>query len=161
MKKEPASIPFLNQFRIYTDTLDHLKGEDKLLISTLNAYSLILSQKDPLFRQALSQSDVLIPDGISIVMASWFIDGYKFPKIAGIDLFYFEMARLNKLKGTCFFLGSTEAVLEKISHKVGLEFPEVACETYSPPFRNQFTDEDNKAMITAINKVSPDVLFIG
>ena len=33
--------------------------------------------------------------------------------------------------------------------------------TYSPPYKPEFSDEDNKAIIDAINAADPDLLWIG
>ena len=33
--------------------------------------------------------------------------------------------------------------------------------TYSPPYKPEFSDEDNKAIIDAINNANPDLLWIG
>ena len=32
---------------------------------------------------------------------------------------------------------------------------------YSPPYKSEFSDEDNKAIIDAINAANPDLLWIG
>ena len=41
--------------------------EGKLLINTINAHSYNTARKDSLFAEALTNGDVLIPDGVSIV----------------------------------------------------------------------------------------------
>lgn len=43
--------------------------EGKLLINTINAHSYNTARKDSLFAEALTNGDVLLPDGVSIVMA--------------------------------------------------------------------------------------------
>lgn len=144
----------------YTASLDSLTNE-KLLITTLNAHSYNLAQTNLAFSEALKNSDVLLPDGISIVLAKRFLDGTKLKKIAGADLFHYEMNRLNNLQGSCFFLGSTVQTLQLIRSKAAIEFPHVKVETYSPPFKDIFNDEDNASMLEAIRQFNPDVLFIG
>lgn len=140
--------------------LESLRNE-KLLINTLNAYSFVTAAYDHDFQNALLKSDVLLPDGISIVLAMKFLKGEKFKKIAGADLFAWEMERLQTIKGKCFFLGSSERVLSKMYERCKLEYPDVAIESYSPPYKAVFSDSDNNEMIEAVNKFSPDVLFIG
>jgi len=42
------------------------------------------------------------------------------------------------------------------------DFPCIeVCETYSPPFKKEFSQEDNSAMISAINNARPDMLWVG
>ncbi len=43
--------------------------EGKLLINTVNAHSYNTAWKDSLFVEALTNGDVLIPDGVSIMKA--------------------------------------------------------------------------------------------
>jgi N-acetylglucosaminyldiphosphoundecaprenol N-acetyl-beta-D-mannosaminyltransferase len=60
-----------------------------------------------------------------------------------------------------FFLGSSEAVLAKIKEKAAVDYPNLELHTYSPPYKPEFTAEDNRAMIEAVNAVVPDLLWIG
>ena len=74
--------------------------EGKLLINTINAHSYNTARKDGLFAEALTNGDVLIPDGVSIVKACRWIKAKSLPKerIAGWDLFEFEMNKLEQLE---------------------------------------------------------------
>lgn len=144
------------------DTLSKLQDK-KLLINTINAHSYNTALKDSLFAEALTKGDVLIPDGASIVMACKWLKAKSQPKerIAGWDLFVYEMERLNARGGKCFFMGSSENVLALIKTKAAEVYPNITVETYSPPYKPEFTDEDNRAIIDAINAAKPDLLWIG
>ena len=41
------------------------------------------------------------------------------------------------------------------------EFPNVTVCSFSPPYKKEFTNEDNVKMLTLVNKVEPDILFVG
>ena len=41
------------------------------------------------------------------------------------------------------------------------DFPNIKVTTHSPPFKPEFSEEDNRQMIEAINQASPDVLWVG
>jgi len=90
-----------------------------------------------------------------------FLKGLRLQKIAGADLFYYEMDRLNKMGGNCFFLGSSNETLEKIKKRVSKDYSDVKVYYHSPPYKSEFDEVDNKIMIEKINAVEPDVLFIG
>lgn len=137
--------------------------DGKLLINTINAHSYNTALKDPLFAEALQNGDVLIPDGASIVMACKWLKAKSQPteRIAGWDLFELEMKKLNAKGGKCFFMGSSEKVLSLIKTKAATVYPNITVETYSPPYKPEFSDEDNKAIINAINAANPDLLWIG
>ena len=142
----------------------------KALINTINAHSFNVAQKDGLFAEALKNGDYLIPDGASIIKACKWLKAKSQPKerIAGWDLFAFEMQRLEerskKEEGRCLkvmFMGSSEKVLAKIREKASVDYPNLAVVTYSPPYKPEFSDEDNNAIIKAINDANPDLLWIG
>lgn len=137
--------------------------QSKLLINTINAHSYNTAQKDPLFAEALLKGDVLIPDGSSIVIACKWLNTPERPmeRCAGWDLFQSEMDKLNKKGGKCFFMGSSEEVLLLIKHKAATVYPNIIVETYSPPYKTVFSEEDNKNIIDAINRADPDLLWIG
>lgn len=137
--------------------------EGKLLINTINAHSYNTALKDELFQRALINGDVLIPDGVSIVKACKWLNAKSQPKerIAGWDLFAFEMDKLNKKGGKCFFMGSSEKVLSLIRKRASVDYPNIVVETYSPPYKPEFSEEDNKAIVEVINRADPDLLWIG
>lgn len=177
-----------------------LLPEGKLLINTINAHSFNTAKKDKLFAEALTNGDALIPDGVSIVKACRWIKAKSQPKerIAGWDLFEFEMNKLeqlgvrneecgvnnseldnsqsasadnSKLKIqnskfrerplTVMFMGSSQKVLDLIVKRAAEVYPHLKVVTYSPPYKPEFSDEDNKAIIDAINAADPDLLWIG
>lgn len=150
----------LRNYKILNQPLISL-GLGKMLINTINAHSYNLTKTDSLFAEALQNSQVLIPDGISVVWAIRLLTGQRLKKIAGADLFAYEMNRLQQNKGKCFFLGSSESVLALIKVKVAKEYPNVEVQTYSPPYKPEFTDVDNQQMLSAVNAFTPDVLFVG
>lgn len=137
--------------------------EGKLLINTINAHSYNTALKDAFFAEALMKGDALIPDGASIVMACRKLKAKSQPteRIAGWDLFTMEMERLNQKGGTCFFMGSSEKVLNLIREKAKTVYPNIRIETYSPPYKPEFSEKENRAIIEAINRANPDLLWIG
>ncbi len=135
----------------------------KILINTVNAHSFNTAQKDDLFADALRNGDYLIPDGVSIVKACKWLKAKSQPKerIAGWDLFVLEMEKLNRKGGKCFFMGSSPNVLELVKKRAATDYPNITVETYSPPYKPEFSKEDNEAIIHAINQACPDLLWIG
>lgn len=144
--------------------------EGKLLINTINAHSYNTARKDELFAEALTNGDVLIPDGVSIVKACRWIKAKSLPKerIAGWDLFEFEMNKLEECgrtlrspQRTVMFMGSSQKVLDLIVKRAAEVYPHLKIVTYSPPYKPEFSEEDNKAIVEAINAADPDLLWIG
>ena len=192
--------------------------EGKLLINTINAHSYNTARKDKLFAEALTNGDVLIPDGVSIVKACRWIKAKSLPKerIAGWDLFEFEMNKLEecgiknvecgvngeecgmnnssldnsqsasadnsklKIQNSCsgkrryepsakfrerplsvMVMGSSPKELDLIVKRAAEVYPHLKIVTYSPPYKPELSEEDNKAIVEAINAADPDLLWIG
>lgn len=163
----------------------------KVLINTINAHSYNVAQRDALFAEALTRGGYLIPDGASIVKACRWKKAKCQPKerVAGWDLFEFEMRRIAKeseegdaahteqwqkeTSGTSqqqyrgqhrkkvMFMGSSEKVLSLIRERAAKDYPGMEVVTYSPPYKSEFSEEDNRAIIDAINSANPDLLWIG
>lgn len=146
--------------------------EGKVLINTINAHSFNVAQKDEAFAESLAKGDYLIPDGASIITACKYLNAKSQPKerIAGWDLFSFEMEKLEResekfvddgILLKVMFMGSSEKVLGLIKEKAVMDYPNLEVLTYSPPYKPEFSDEDNRAIIKAVNEVNPDLLWIG
>ena len=167
--------------------------EGKVLINTINAHSFNEAQKDELFAEALDTTrnspftihndgrcvKFLVPDGASIIKACKFLKARSQPKerIAGWDLFCFEMEKLERKSAECraqsagavpcwkkmrvMFMGSSEKVLYRIRERAAKDYPHLEVVTYSPPYKPEFSEEDNNAIVRAINEASPDLLWVG
>lgn len=52
-------------------------------------------------------------------------------------------------------------MLNLIREKAKTVYPNIRIETYSPPYKPEFSEEENRAIIEAINRANPDLLWIG
>lgn len=128
-----------------------------------NPHSLVVASQDPAFSCALREADLLVPDGAGILLAARVLQLPIKERVAGTEFFLQLTKRLAHNGGArYFFLGSSEHVLALITERLQLEFPNITvCGTLSPPFKPEFTIEENEAMIKAINVADPDVLWVG
>jgi len=128
-----------------------------------NPHSLEVARKDAGFDLAIRNADLVVPDGVGIVIASKILGGSIRERVTGMDIFLGLSEALNKETGySYFFLGSTEQNLIKIKEKMHADFPNITVAgTYSPLFKPEFSEEDNKLMVEAINQAEPDVLWVG
>ena len=150
-------------YKILQEHISSIKIEnsDKTIVNTLNAHSYVTAKNDKKFKEALEKSDLLIPDGSGIVLASSFLNKEAIQKIAGDDLHQYLLSELQKTGGKCFYMGSSESTLDKIHEKLAKDFPNVEVESYSPPFKDEFSEKENEEIISKINAFSPNVLFVG
>jgi N-acetylglucosaminyldiphosphoundecaprenol N-acetyl-beta-D-mannosaminyltransferase len=137
------------------------KNKEHFVINTISPNSYGLATKNPVVKQALQGSDILILDGLYFGWVALLKQGIRINRIAGWDAFLFFANQLNTDGGRVFFLGSSDNTLQKIRERYKKEYPNVEVGSYSPPFKSEFSDEDNKKMYKAINAFQPDVVFVG
>lgn len=141
--------------------LPRLPVKNKTIINTINPHSFCIAERDIEFKAALKESDFLLPDGIGIVWATKMLKDEKLNKIAGFDIFIYLLEYLERIQGTCFFLGASQEALNLIQQKALLEYPNITIASYSPPYKEQFSEKDSQEMCNQVNHFSPDVLFVG
>ena len=151
---------FIAAIRYWIDT-----GNRPRYFVCANPHSLVLAADDPLFKAALRSADLSTPDGIGIVLASKILSGAIRERVTGSDVFEALSRELNNHPGriyTYFFLGSTKETLSAIKQKLAVDFPYIEfAGAYSPPYKDNFNDRDNRKMVEAVNQASPDVLWVG
>lgn len=148
-------------YEVFTEDLNKLDLSKRQIINTINPHSYVTAKEDKPFFEALQDSNLLIPDGSGIVMAAKQINKQNIKKIAGADLHKFLLEEMDKKSGKVFYMGAAQKTLDKIKEKIKMEYPNIIVASYSPPFKPEFTQEDNQIICEKINIFKPDVLFIG
>jgi N-acetylglucosaminyldiphosphoundecaprenol N-acetyl-beta-D-mannosaminyltransferase len=137
------------------------------VINTISPNSYGISTKDSEFEKALKTSDYLVLDGVYFTFASLLLHGKNIKRNQGPDVFYHFINRLNNNnnnnnnKGKAFFLGSSEITLQKIKSRIQIDYPNIEFGSFSPPFKPEFSEEENQIMLKEINNFHPDILFVG
>lgn len=141
------------------------KRESQKVFVCANAYSMMVTRKDPLFSKALADADFLVADGAGVSLSGKVLGIDVGPRIPGYEYFEGISQRLNKgisgRKARIFFFGSSQTTLDKIVQRMAIDFPGLeVCGVHSPPF-GEWSEEENNRMIEVINSASPDVLWVG
>lgn len=151
-------------FKIFDDTLAKIpiQGEkSRVLNCSISPNNYGLTLKDAEFKEVLKKTDFLVLDGTYFALASIFSLGKNIKKNQGPDVYRHFIKRLDETSGKVFFLGSSEMVLGKITERLKKDYPKVSVATYSPPFKKEFSEEDNALMISKVNEFQPNILFVG
>lgn len=150
-------------FTVFSDSLSviPIQGNGCRVLNTISPNSYGISTKDVEFENSLKNSDYLALDGVYFAIASLLLQGKNIKRNQGPDVFYHFINRLNEKKGKAFFLGSSQSSLQKIKARANVEYPNISIEYFSPPYKTEFSTEDNTLMVENINKFQPDILFVG
>ena len=157
---EKSSLPLFD-YSIFSGNKQFFSTGFKGVVNTISPHSYIIARKDRLFHEALMASDAILPDGVGIILAAKLLTGKQIKKISGYDLHEVILNSLDERKGSCFYLGSSDATLRKIREKLSRDHPTIRIESFSPPYKTSFSEEDNASMIKVVNEFCPDVLFVG
>ena len=143
-------------YKVFAGPLTQITlSEERQVVNTINPHSYVVAKSDGLFREALHHSDVLLPDGSGIVLAAKVLKHENIRKIAGADLHAHLLQLLEERGGRCFYMGASGETLEKIKARLEREYPNITVGCYSPPYKSEFSTEENAMMLEA------DVLFVG
>lgn len=139
------------------------QNTQKKWLACLNPHSYVVAIDNPDFQAALRAADWLVPDGAGIVLGSRILSGKIQQRITGPDIFFGLNNHMQKSGGySVFFLGSTEKTLGTIFERMSSDWPDIQIAgTFSPPFKFSFSDDDIELMVSEINAVQPDVLWVG
>jgi N-acetylglucosaminyldiphosphoundecaprenol N-acetyl-beta-D-mannosaminyltransferase len=162
MCKENINMNLFN-FEIFIGVLDDifLQDERQCIVNTINPHSFIVSLGDPKFHKALTSSDVLLPDGSGILLASYIIYGKKIDKITGPSALDAALNHFNKKHSKVYFLGASEKTLLAVRQKINKKYNNIEVQTYSPPFSDKFSESENRKILNDIKEFGPDLLCVG
>lgn len=138
-------------------------GDTARYLVCANPHSFKIERTDRLFRKAVLEADMVTPDGVGMLVASRMLGGGIRERVTGSDIFR-ELSRALDREGNYryFFLGSTEDNLARLRNKVQKDYPNIKIAgTFSPPYKPEFSQDENNIMIEAVNTARPDVLWVG
>lgn len=130
-------------------------------IAATSMHGTVEAQRDASFRDVLSSTDLVVPDGMPLVWLGR-RRGLSLPRrIYGPDLMLEFCERTAGRGYRHYFYGGEPGVPERLADTLLQRFPEMkVCGAFSPPFRALTTDEDQE-IVAMISRASPDVLWVG
>lgn len=113
--------------------------------------------KDPELLSAFKNADMLLPDGIGIVLAARILHGSSFPRIPGSE-FIFDICDIAEQKGYGIFVyGASEAVNSASVDIIHMRYPKMRIAGRANGF---VSDKEMPALVERINESKADILFL-
>lgn len=135
---------------------DYIRKGGFHLIVTINGEMLSKAISDREFLNILRNADLVIPDGIGVVLGARRFGERITQRIPGIE-FGWELLRKSEEKGyKVFFLGAKEEILEKAIEKIIGNFPKL---NIVGKHHGYFSSDDE--IRSLILNSHPDILFVG
>ena len=130
-----------------------------LTIFTPNPEIIIEAQRDENFRSILNSADLLIPDGIGVIIASRLLRDPLPERITGIDTGEFILNLAAKYAIPIFLLGAKAGVAERAANELGARYPSIRIVGCHHGYFNKSGSENN-AVINKINESGAQILFV-
>ncbi len=126
-------------------------------VYTPNTEIVMKAKSDESLMKALKSSDMNIPDGIGLVIASKIHRLGLIERVTGIDLMGKVLEFCDYSRKSIYILGGKPGVAEMASHNIQEKYPNIQIKGYRDGY---FKGEEENDVIEGINEVSPDILFV-
>ncbi|MFA6670253.1 MAG: WecB/TagA/CpsF family glycosyltransferase [Bacillota bacterium] len=134
-----------------------LDGEGVSTVYTPNSEMVVNAAKDGEFMGILKSGDLVVPDGIGIVLASR-IYGHPLPeRVAGFDLMTRMLDMLAREGRRIFLFGGKPGIAEKAAVNISKIYPGISTKGIRDGY---FKDEDVPGIVEQINSSGAEVLFV-
>jgi N-acetylglucosaminyldiphosphoundecaprenol N-acetyl-beta-D-mannosaminyltransferase len=130
-------------------------------VTLVNPHSVMMCRRDEQMRDATKGADLILPDGIGIVLAARLLGHGKQYRVTGpaLMLRLCDAGRAQGLRH--YFYGGREGIADRLAAQLSEMYPGlVVAGTYCPPFRPMSVAED-EAVVAEINAARPDVVWVG
>lgn len=130
------------------------KGKNQIILTYANVNTINLAVNNLRFREAISEFNILHPDGIGVFLASRFLYGKNgFAKrITGSDFYNGLIMKSIENNWSLFFFGDTDETLKRIPQK----HPDLRIAGSCNGFNFNLDD-----LISQISNSKPDILIVG
>ncbi len=159
MRTEILGVPFdvVTNDEALKKLLFYLAEDKNHLMFTPNPEMVMAAQKDDYFMQILKAGDLVVPDGIGIVLASKFNKVRIKERVAGCDT---VTALLKKAKSgtTVYLLGSKPGVCDKAKQNIERDYPNISV---IGSHNGYFNKEEEILILEEIKQLKPDILLVG
>ncbi|MFH1415740.1 MAG: WecB/TagA/CpsF family glycosyltransferase [Elusimicrobiota bacterium] len=123
-------------------------------IVTINSLMLRCAWHNTELSEAISSASLITADSIGVFYASLLLDGRRVSRYPGIEM----MEDLISLGMRIYMLGSKEGIAEEAVAQLKLKYTQAdICGIH----HGYFTHEQEDDIISAVNSVEPDILFVG
>lgn len=137
---------------------EFIKSNELHPIYTPNPEIVMLAKDNEAFLEVIKKADLVVPDGIGVVIASRLQKGEKLPeRVAGYDLVQNTMKRAVKEGYKYYFLGSKPGVAEEAAKKMRETHPGIEIVGMRDGY---FKEQDEPAIIEEINASGANILLV-
>ncbi|GKX30451.1 N-acetylmannosaminyltransferase [Vallitalea longa] len=136
----------------------YINSDKKYKIYTPNPEFVIAANEDEEFKDVLNKGDLVIPDGIGIVMASKIMKKSIKERVAGYDLLQKVFNEIKDTDKTVYLFGAAKGVAANAASKMQQLHKGLNIIGYHDGY---FDEDEEKLIMETINSLKPDLLLVG
>ncbi|MEG0388067.1 MAG: WecB/TagA/CpsF family glycosyltransferase, partial [Niameybacter sp.] len=127
------------------------------MVFTPNPEIVMLACNNTDFKEVMQRADLIVPDGIGVVLASKILRDALPERVAGYDLVQNTMKQAADKGYRYYFLGSKPGIAEQASQKMRTKYPGIQIVGVRDGY---FKAEDEPAIIEEINNSHANILLV-
>jgi N-acetylglucosaminyldiphosphoundecaprenol N-acetyl-beta-D-mannosaminyltransferase len=141
--------------------IKHVKaGGVPAYVTTANAQHIVLLDRDRRLREIYDRADLVVPDGISLLLAARLYGRTLEERVAGVDMFQKLCCLAAENKLNVFLLGGRPNSADLTAEALKQRLSNLRVSTYCPPFGFEKTAAGLEEAARAIRAANPDLLFV-
>jgi N-acetylglucosaminyldiphosphoundecaprenol N-acetyl-beta-D-mannosaminyltransferase len=138
-----------------------ITGGEKKRVCITPVNCVVWAARNPNLQEIYNSADLTLCDGVPLIWASKLLHTPLKGRVTGLDLLPRYLAHSHQTNISHFFLGAKEGVAAALREKYDREYPGIRIAgIYSPPYAEKFGDEENAKIISLVNAVRPDIVWV-
>jgi N-acetylglucosaminyldiphosphoundecaprenol N-acetyl-beta-D-mannosaminyltransferase len=147
---------------LLVNALWHRRERAPFTVAGANAWVVTLAEKNQSLQEALRSADMVLPDGMGVVLASRFLGSHIPERVTGGDLMEQMCAEAARFGFRVFLLGGPPGVAAMAGANLARRYPGLKiCGTYCPDPGFENDPDELEHVREAIREASPDLLCVG
>lgn len=135
-----------------------LNGHEKSMVITANPEIIMEAQKSSSFCAMINRGDLVVADGIGVVIGSKIIKKPLPERVAGFDLVQHIFDAIKNTNKTVYFFGAAPHIAELAAKEMRAKYKNLKIVGTHDGY---FDEEEEKVIIEEINRLKPDLLLVG
>jgi N-acetylglucosaminyldiphosphoundecaprenol N-acetyl-beta-D-mannosaminyltransferase len=153
-----SNLTITNTINLFNDAIE---ANSKLRVCVTPVNCVVWANENQELQNLYNTADLVLCDGKPLVWISKFLGTPIKERVTGLDVLPLYLEASAKKGYTSFFLGAKEGVADYLKKVAENKYKGIQIVgTYSPPFAEKFSEDENVKIVEMINKVKPNVLWV-
>lgn len=142
-----------------------IENNQKYFVVTPNAEIVVNAGQNKALYDIIKKADMVVPDGIGLVIGSKILRNPLKERVTGIDLMDNLLKYCNDNGKSIFLLGAKDGIAQKACENIKIKYKDIKIAGYHHGYYKGIHtgakgNDEEKAVIQEINSAKPDILFV-